>query len=229
MAAEMQAPRVPDGWSPRGLGRWLTLVLFGACSPNATGQGSSTAQVVDDDDAASTSGTPLPATSAIPPGDSGDDTEMGTSTGPGSETTTDAESSTGATTTGDGCRVAEDCPRGWICIAPDCVDPPEGDACVDERQCGATAPFCPFDGMCHDGSEADPCDGGHQCVEPLLCSFMGACQDGGEGDPCNADAQCGAAAPFCAFDNQCHDGSLGDPCNGDEQCVGMSCDMGACV
>ena len=120
---------------------------------------------------------------------------------------------------GDPCNIDAHCVAPLVCGSGyTCQDGDEGDPCAGPTDCGAAAPYCPYDGMCHDGSDADPCYDA-QCADPLVCGATGLCQDGNEGDPCLGPGDCGAAAPFCPGDFMCHDGSEDDPCGGDDHCV----------
>lgn len=146
----------------------------------------------------------LDPSTSMGPDSSGEDPSTGTSTGDG--------------TTGEpvGCNGDGDCPANWQCVAPDCVNPDEGDPCA--MGCGPAAPLCGADQLCHDGTEGDSCDSEDDCLDPLACSPTTVCQDGSEGDPCAGPEDCGASAPHCPYDGNCHNGNFGDPCDNSGQC-----------
>jgi hypothetical protein len=204
---------------------WCSVVVLDGCNFDAGGLGGTgpnlgeststaggTTRGGEDEPPVSSTSVDSTATSTLTSTDSGAPvTDEGSTTAVGSDSTTGMQ----------GCLDDEDCPPLWVCEVPECINPDEGKACVGAADCGPAAPFCAYDGMCHDGSDGDPCSGDNQCAAPIVCGPSTMCQDGSEGDGCAGAGDCGATAPFCASDAQCHDGSMGDPCIGDNHCDGL--------
>lgn len=213
----------------RSLLRAIVLpAVLGGCSfdasglggPPSLGDGSSTAEATTEMPPPSTgldsssTGTPTSTDSGVPVTSEGTTTGDVTTASEGTTTGDGSDSTTGMA----GCSDDGDCPPGWVCEAPECINPDEGEMCLSATDCGPAAPFCTYDTQCHDGSDGDPCNGDGQCDAPIVCGPTSTCQDGNEGDSCGGAADCGPAAPYCPYDAQCHDGSEGDPCSGDNQC-----------
>jgi hypothetical protein len=235
-------------------------LVLAACNFDAVGQGSTLPNLGDDTGDGDPTTMHPSETGADTTQSGGDDPVSSTDTSAGTSTTSDSgsttQSATGeeSTTMVEGCVDDPDCPAHWVCVAPDCVNPDEGDSCGTAMDCGPAAPFCAPDGACHDGSFSDSCQDG-ECVAPLVCGpsntchagnegdacndasdcstmaplcFTGNCQDGSEGDDCNSPADCGPGAPHCPYDMNCHDGGGGDPCTSSTQCDN-ACVLLVCV
>ncbi len=207
----------------------LVALLTSGCNLDTFGMGGGSVELGGDE---TSTGSAMPTSAQTGDTAAGDGDGDGATTVPPPPGDTTASSDPGSTssengTTGDGTTTGGEmcpmeCPLHWVCEFPDCVNPDEGDPCGNPGDCGPAAPQCGPDGMCHDGSEDDPCFDDAQCAGPLLCNPNDLCHSGDEGDPCAGPDDCNGTAPLCSG-GTCHDGGKGDPCSDDAQCDMLLC------
>lgn len=171
---------------------WVGLVALAGCNFNPNSHGGGGGPALGEE-----SGTTVADSAATEAGADGVMTGGGTT---GETPPTSGPS--GDTTLGDG---ADETSTG------------EPQPCMGPGDCPPETPFCAEDGVCYDGTKADPCMEG-ECQAPLVCGPHGQCQDGAEGDPCLDPSDCSAGASICAVDGQCHDGGEDDPCGSPADC-----------